>query len=281
MEEEEFFHCLNCGKKFIAENKNNHNFCPECVLGLKFEITDVNHKELDIYLQKILNFFISDVNVAFNKDPAAKTLIEVLTSYPGIKAILLYRIAHFFWRIGMPFIPRYISEMARELTGIEIHPGAEIGSEFFIDHGTGCVIGETSEIGNNVTLFSGVVLGGTDINPVKRHPTLGDNVVVGTGAKILGPVKIGDNVKIGANSVVVTNVPPNSVVVGVPGRVISRKGDKIEKIDLHHGDLPDPLTLIIKSLDKRIKELENKILGENEREKEDIEIYYGEYGEGI
>ncbi|MFW9818742.1 MAG: serine O-acetyltransferase [Candidatus Thorarchaeota archaeon] len=283
MEKEELLHCLNCGKKISGEHKSGNNFCAECVLGLDFQITDVNHKRIDIYLQKILDFFISDVNIAFTKDPAAKSLIEVLTSYPGIKAILLYRIAHFFWKIGMPYIPRYISEIARELTGIEIHPGAEIGNEFFIDHGTGCVIGETAEIGNNVTLFSGVVLGGTNIDPVKRHPTLGNNIVVGTGAKILGPVKIGDNVKIGANSVVVTNVPPNSVVVGVPGKIISREGEKIEKIDLRHGDLPDPLTLTIKTLDIRIKELEDRILNkqEIEKRKEDIEIYYGEYGDGI
>ena len=255
MEKEDLLRCLNCGKSLALENKSGKQFCAECVLGLDFQITDLKHKEIDLYLQKILDFFISDVNVAFNKDPAARSLIEVLTSYPGIKAILLYRIAHFFWKIGMPFVPRYISEIARELTGIEIHPGAEIGSEFFIDHGTGCVIGETTEIGNNVTIFSGVVLGGTNIAPIKRHPTLGDNVVVGTGAKILGPINIGDNVKIGANSVVVTDVPPNSVVVGVPGKVVTREGEKIEKIDLRHGDLPDPLTLTIKTLDKRIKEL--------------------------
>jgi len=281
MEKEELFHCLNCGKKIAVENKTGNNFCAECVLGLNFQITDLKHKEIDMYLQKILDFFISDVNVAFSKDPAAKSLIEVLTSYPGIKAILLYRIAHFFWKIGMPFIPRYISEIARELTGIEIHPGAEIGSDFFIDHGTGCVIGETTEIGNNVTLFSGVVLGGTNIEPVKRHPTLGNNIVVGTGAKILGPITIGDNVKVGANSVVVTNVPPNSVVVGVPGRIVTREGEKIEKIDLRHGDLPDPLTLTIQILDKRIKELESKILTKGEKKKEDIEINFGEYGDGI
>ena len=279
--EKEILHCLNCGKTISNEEKNENGFCAECVLGLSFKITDLNHKECDIFLQKILDFFISDVKVAFYKDPAAKSLIEVLTSYPGIKAILLHRIAHFFWKIGMPFIPRYISEIARELTGIEIHPGAEIGSDFFIDHGTGCVIGETTEIGKNVTIFSGVVLGGTNIAPVKRHPTLGNNIVIGTGAKILGPVNIGDNVKIGANSVVVTDVPPNSVVVGVPGKVVSRKGEKIEKIDLRHGDLPDPLTLTIKTLDKRIKELENKVLGEKEKNKDDIEIYYGEDGEGI
>ncbi len=281
MEKEEFLHCLNCGKRITLETKAGNNFCAECILGLNFQITDLKHKEIDIYLQKILDFFISDVNVTFNKDPAAKSLIEVLTSYPGIKAILLYRIAHFFWKIGMPFIPRYISEIARELTGIEIHPGAEIGSDFFIDHGTGCVIGETTEIGNNVTIFSGVVFGGTNIKPVKRHPTLGDNIVVGTGAKILGPVKIGDNVKIGANSVVVSDVPPNSVVVGVPGKVITREGEKIERIDLRHGDLPDPLTLTIKTLDNRIKELESRILNQKEKKKDDIEIYFGEHGDGI
>jgi len=281
MEEKQLLYCLKCGKEINSETKSGSHFCAECVLGLKFEIRDLKHKEIDIYLQKILDFFISDVNVAFNKDPAAKSLMEVLTSYPGVKAILLYRIAHFFWKIGMPFIPRYISEIARELTGIEIHPGAEIGSDFFIDHGTGVVIGETTEIGNNVTIFSGVVFGGTNIKPVKRHPTLGDNVVVGTGAKLLGPVKIGDNVKIGANSVVVTNVPPNSVVVGVPGKVITRESEKIERIDLRHGDLPDPLTLTIKTLDNRIKELENKILNPKEKKKKDVEIYYGEYGDGI
>ncbi|MFX1364933.1 MAG: serine O-acetyltransferase [Promethearchaeota archaeon] len=281
MDKEKLLYCLNCGKEFTAENKSGSHFCAECVLGLNFQITELKHEEIDKYLQRILDFFISDVNVAFNKDPAAKSLIEVLTSYPGIKAILLYRIAHFFWKIGMPFIPRYISEIARELTGIEIHPGAEIGGDFFIDHGTGCVIGETTEIGNNVTIFSGVVFGGTNINPVKRHPTLGNNIVVGTGAKILGPVKIGDNVKVGANSVVVNDVPPNSVVVGVPGKVITREGEKIEKIDLRHGDLPDPLTLTIKTLDNRIKELENKILTQKEKKKEDFEIFFGEYGEGI
>ncbi|MHA1783441.1 MAG: serine O-acetyltransferase, partial [Promethearchaeota archaeon] len=161
-------------------------------------------------LQQILDFFVSDVSAAFNKDPAARSLLEVLTSYPGIKAVLLYRIAHFFWEIGMPFVPRYLSEIAREISGIEIHPGAKIGKDFFIDHGGGVVIGETSEIGDNVTLYQGVVLGGTTNDPVKRHPTVGNNVVIGTGAKLLGPIKIGDNVKIGANSVVIKDVPSNS-----------------------------------------------------------------------
>ncbi len=145
----------------------------------------------------------------------------------------------------------------------------------------GVVIGETTVIGNNVTLYAGVVLGGTSLEKTKRHPTLGDNVVVGTGAKVLGPVTIGDNVRVGANSVVVNDIPPNSVVVGVPGRIISRKGEKIEKIDLRHGDLPDPLSITISTLEKRIRELEKHFSTNREPKKDEIEIYYGDYGEGI
>ncbi|MBD3197596.1 MAG: serine O-acetyltransferase [Candidatus Lokiarchaeota archaeon] len=229
------------------------------MLNLDFKTEEIDHQEIDTYLQKILDFFISDVNAAFTKDPAARSLVEVLTSYPGIKAVLLYRIAHFFWRIEMPFIPRYISDIARELTGIEIHPGAEIGNDFFIDHGSGVVIGETSEIGNNVTIYAGVVLGGTSNEPIKRHPTIGNDVVIGTGAKLLGPINVGDNVKIGANSVVISDVPSNSVVVGVPARITSRKGEKVEKIDLQHDELPDPITKIITRLENRIKNLEESL----------------------
>jgi len=181
----------------------------------------------------------------------------------------------------MPFVPRYLSEVARETTGIEIHPGAKIGRDFFIDHGGGVVIGETSEIGNNVTIYSGVLLGGTALNPIKRHPTLRDNIVIGSGAKLLGPITIGDNVRIGANSVVVKDVPPNSVVVGVPGRIISRAGQTIEKIDLSHGDLPDPLAMALSTLNHRIEFLENKLLDDSERSKEEIKIIYGENGGGI
>jgi serine O-acetyltransferase len=159
----------------------------------------------------------------------------------------------------MPFIPRYISDIARELTGIEIHPGAEIGNDFFIDHGSGVVIGETSEIGNNVTIYAGVVLGGTSNEPIKRHPTIGNDVVIGTGAKLLGPINVGDNVKIGANSVVISDVPSNSVVVGVPARITSRKGEEVEKIDLQHDELPDPITKIITRLENRIKNLEESL----------------------
>lgn len=278
---EDFVRCLNCGKCLDSKEKKHYNYCAECILDLKFLSKDIDREEIDRSLQKILDFFVSDVTAAFKKDPAAHSLMEVLTSYPGIRALLLHRISHFFWNIGMPFIPRYLSEIARQLTGIEIHPGAEIGSDFFIDHGGGVVIGETSIVGNNVTIYQGVVLGGVSIESVKRHPTLGNNVVVGTGAKLLGPIKIGDNVRIGANSVVVIDVPPNSVVVGVPGRIVSRKGEKIEKIDLRHGDLPDPLAITLSTLNARIEYLENKLLHEENPRRKDIEIIFWEHGAGI
>ncbi|MFW9771893.1 MAG: serine O-acetyltransferase [Candidatus Thorarchaeota archaeon] len=281
MKMEEFIRCLNCGKKLGSKSGKIHNQCTECMLRLDFKSEDINHKDIDENLQKILDFFISDVNAAFNKDPAANTLLEVLTSYPGIKAILLHRIAHFFWKIKMPFVPRYISEISRDLSGIEIHPGAEIGSDFFIDHGGSVVIGETSVIGDNVTIYAGVVLGGTNLEKTKRHPTIADNVVIGSGAKILGPINIGNNVRIGANSVVVEDVPPNCVVVGVPGKIVSKKGEKIEKIDLRHGDLPDPISIALSSLEKRIKQLEGKLSISPDHKKEDIEIFYGNYGGGI
>jgi len=281
MELDEFLRCLNCGKTLGPKSKHIQTQCTECLLNLDFKTEDLDNRDIDRNLQKILNFFISDVNAAFNKDPAANTLIEVLTGYPGVRAVLLYRIAHFFWKLRMPFIPRYISDIARDLTAIEIHPGAEIGGEFFIDHGSGVVIGETAEIGNNVTLYSGVVLGGTSLEKVKRHPTIGNNVVIGAGAKILGPIKIGDNVRVGANSVIVEDVPPHCVVVGVPGKIISKKGEKIEKIDLRHGDLPDPIAIAVSSLDKRIKELEMRVLDKTKNKQEEIEIYYGKHGGGI
>lgn len=278
---EDFVKCLNCGKCLDSKEKEHYNYCAECILDLQFISKELDREAVDQNLQRILDFFVSDVTAAFKKDPAAHSLMEVLTSYPGIKAVLLYRISHFFWKIGMPFVPRYLSEIARHLTGIEIHPGAEIGSEFFIDHGGAVVIGETSIVGNNVTVYQGVVLGGVSTESVKRHPTLGDNIVVGTGAKLLGPITIGDNVRIGANSVVVIDVPPNSVVVGVPGRIVSRKGEKIERIDLSHGDLPDPLAITLSTLNARLEYLEHKLLNDKNPKEQDIEIYFGEYGSGI
>lgn len=278
---ENYLHCLNCGKNLSSTRKQELSYCSECILDLNFKITELDHKELDKNLQSILNFFVSDVNAAFNKDPAANTLLEVLTSYPGIKAVLLYRIAHFFFKLGMPFIPRYISDIARELTAIEIHPGAEIGSDFFIDHGAGVVIGETAEIGNNVTIYSGVVLGGTSLERKKRHPTVGNNAVIGTGAKLLGPIKLGDNVTVGANSVVVNDIPSNSIVVGVPGRIVSKKGEKTDKIDLKHGDLPDPVATIVSNLNNRITEIEKKLLILPDKKNEDNDIKHEIDGGGI
>lgn len=248
--------CLRCGNALLP--KETYEYCSECLLGFKMEVEELDPKLLKEKLVEILDGFTSDVRAAFQKDPAAYSLVEVLTSYPGVHAILLHRVAHFFLKLGLPFVPRYLSHIARQNSGIDIHPGAKIGHDFFIDHGSGTVIGETSEIGNNVTLYQGVTLGGTSLERMKRHPTLGNNVVVGAGAKLLGPIKIGDNVKIGANSVVTKDVPPNSVVVGVPGRIVARNGKRIPKIDLFHGDLPDPLIEIIKKLEARITELEHQ-----------------------
>lgn len=249
--------CLNCGH--ALSDKETESLCAKCLLNINFNIDQVDYNQVKGHLNEILDRFSSDVRAAFQKDPAARSLVEVLTSYPGTKAVLLHRIAHFFFEIGLPFVPRYLSDISRQITGIEIHPGAQIGSDFFIDHGSGTVIGETSEIGNNVTIYQNVTLGGTSLERKKRHPTLGDNVVLGAGAKVLGPVKIGNNVRVGSNSVVTKDIPDNSVVVGVPGRIIAREGEKIPYIDLEHGKLPDPVTDLIKKLEARIEELERKL----------------------
>jgi serine O-acetyltransferase len=204
-------------------------------------------------------FIIDDIKVIFKRDPAAKNIFEVLFLYPGLHAIILHRIAHFLWRIKIPFIPRMISAFSRFLTGIEIHPGAKIGKRFFIDHGMGVVIGETAEIGDDVLLYQGATLGGTGKEKGKRHPTLGNDIVVGAGAKILGPVKIGNNCKIGAGSVVIQDVPDNSTVVGIPGRIVRRKGEKYPEDQLLHGNLPDIENIEIKRLYHKINELEKLI----------------------
>jgi serine O-acetyltransferase len=269
--------CLGCGDKLSAKEKTD--FCAKCLLNLEFGIQETDSNLIKEHLNSILDAFGSDVRTAFQKDPAARSVVEVLTAYPGTHAVLLHRVAHFFWEIGLPFVPRYISHIARQITGIEIHPGAEIGKDFFIDHGSGVVIGETTEIGDNVTIYSNVTLGGTSLEQKKRHPTIGNNVVIGTGAKILGPIKIGNNVKIGANSVVTKDVPNNSVVVGVPGRVVSRNGKKIPRIDLEHGDLPDPVADVIKNLRERLLELENELIelkGRKKREKDEELMFFGE-----
>lgn len=184
----------------------------------------------------------NDFRAAMSMDPAATSKLEVLLTYSGFHAMLFYRMAHWLWRKGIPFVPRALSQFGRFLTGIEIHPGAVIGSGLFIDHGMGVVVGETSEIGNNVVLFQGVTLGGTGKQRGKRHPTLGSHVVVGAGAKVLGPITIGDYVKIGANSVVLQNVPDHSTVVGIPGRIVRIKDERVpDEALLDHVHIPDPI----------------------------------------
>ncbi len=199
------------------------------------------------------------IKTIFERDPAAKSVIEVLFTYPGLHALFFHRIAHFLhakWHI--PFLPRLISHISRFITGIEIHPGAKIGKGFFIDHGMGVVIGETSIIEDDVTLYQGVTIGGTGPEKGKRHPTLKKGVVVGTGAKILGNITIGQNVNVGASSVVVNSIPDNCTVVGIPGKVVSVDGRKIHSKLLDHADLIDPIMERIKKLETRIEKLENK-----------------------
>ncbi len=211
-------------------------------------------------------FIIDDIRVVFARDPAAKNIFEVIFLYPGVHAIILHRIAHLLWIVPVPvfdwitkFFARMISAFSRFLTGIDIHPGAKIGGGFFIDHGMGVVIGETAEIGKNVLLYQGVTLGGTGKDKGKRHPTLGNDIVIGSGAKVLGPIKIGDNVKVGAGSVVIHNVPPNSTVVGIPAKVVRTRGLKHPQDTLMHGDLPDVEKSEIRRLCGRVAELEKML----------------------
>lgn len=199
-----------------------------------------------------------DFKAVFERDPAARTplgVLEVLLLYSGFHAILFYRFAHILYILRIPFIPRLISQIARFLTGVEIHPGAKIGPGFFIDHGMGVVIGETTEIGENVTIYQDVTLGGTGKERGKRHPTLGNNVVVGVGAKVLGNIKIGNYVKIGGGSVVIHSVPDDCTVVGVPAEIVRIDGKRVTDIDLDHGDLPDP----VKELKNRIRNLQKEV----------------------
>lgn len=201
-----------------------------------------------------------DIHAALERDPAARSRWEVLLCYPGVHALWFHRLAHRVWRRGWLVPARLVSHLGRFVTGIEIHPGARIGRGLFIDHGMGVVIGETSEIGDNVTLYQGVTLGGTSLRREKRHPTLGRNVVVGAGAAILGAITIGDGSRIGGGSVVVNDVPPNSVVVGIPGKVIYRDGKRVETTpDLEHTDLPDPLAKTMEQLMDRIHALESEL----------------------
>lgn len=200
-----------------------------------------------------------DLQAVFDRDPAATSRLEVILTYSGFHALLAYRVAHRLKAGGVPFFPRAISQLARWMTGVEIHPSAKIGTGFFIDHGMGVVIGETAEIGDYVTLFQGVTLGGTGKERGKRHPTLGNHVVVGAGAKILGGINIGDNVKVGANSVVLKNVPPNSTVIGVPGRIIKSQGERLPDATMDQIDLPDPISDRFSALEQELTELRNKL----------------------
>jgi serine O-acetyltransferase len=203
---------------------------------------------------------VEDFRACFERDPAARSSLEVILAYPGFHAIIMHRVAHTLENWGLHLFARLISHFSRFVTGIEIHPGAEIGSGFFVDHGMGVVIGETSVIGHDVTLFQGVTLGGTGKTREKRHPTLEDNVVVGAGAKILGDITIGEGSRIGSGSVVVSPVPENSTVVGIPGRVVKRDGEKIETVSLDHTDLPDPVVESVHTLQNRIDELQHQLL---------------------
>lgn len=203
-----------------------------------------------------------DIKAVFEHDPAAVNTLEVLLAYPGFHARQCHRLAHTLFRWHVPVLPRLISHVSRFLTGIEIHPGAKIGQGFFIDHGMGVVIGETSEIGDNVTLYQGVTLGGTSQQHVKRHPTLGNNVVVGVGAQLIGDITIGDNAKVGAGSVVIDSVPPNATVVGVPGRVVAVRNPDTDTVER----LPDPVGERLDDLEKRIAEVE-KCLPPNRKQK--------------
>ena len=205
----------------------------------------------------MLSSLITDFRIIFERDPAARNWLEVVFCYPGLQALLFHRFAHWLYRIGIPFIPRFISHFGRFFTGIEIHPGAQIGKGVFIDHGMGVVIGETAIVGDYSLIYQGVTLGGTGKETGKRHPTLGENVVVGGGAKVLGNIQIGNNVRIGAGSVVLRDVPSNCTVVGVPGRVVHRSGVKVNP--LAHGNLPDSEANVIRALVDRIEFLENEV----------------------
>ena len=210
-----------------------------------------------------MNTFIrqirDDIEMVFKEDPAARTRAEVFLCYPGLHALWMHRIFHWLWLNEWKDLARVLSQMTRFFTGIEIHPGAVIGKDFFIDHGMGVVIGETAEIGNNVLIYQGVVLGGTSLKKEKRHPTICNNVVIGAGAVILGPVRVGSGARIGAGSVVIHDVPDNATVVGVPGRIVVGKTPKnVSGVDLDHNKLPDPVIEVLERLEKRIQALESE-----------------------
>ena len=214
-------------------------------------------------MSKILQTLKEDIGIIYKKDPAANNILEVIFCYPGFHALLLHRIAHKLWKMKLPVIPRMISTFSRFLTGIDIHPGAQIGRRFFIDHGMGVVIGETAIIGDDVLLYQGVTLGGTSSKKEKRHPTLGRGVVVGAGAKVLGNITLGNYSKVGAGSVVVDDVPEHATVVGIPGRIVVQKVYDDEQGVLMHNRIPDPVKCELNRLKYEVKELQEKLNSQN------------------
>lgn len=242
----------------------------------------VMSENASINTEKPLSFFAQwneDVYCVFGRDPAAHSVWEILLTYSGVHAVLMHRISHRLWKSNWKLTARILASITKMFTSVEIHPGATIGRRLFIDHALGVVIGETAEIGNDVTLYHGVTLGGTTWNREKRHPTLGNNVLVGSGAKILGAITLGNNVRVGANSVVVKDVPPCCTVVGIPGRVIQSKGTQIQNrhgIDLDHHLIPDPVGKAIACLIDRIDELEARQIGNKVTVEEDCDVCEGE-----
>jgi serine O-acetyltransferase len=226
-------------------------------------------------LRRVVGEIRRDVAAAHERDPAARGVssLEILASWPGVHALLAHRVSHALHAAGVPLVPRLLATATRATTNIEIHPAARIGDALFIDHGTGVVVGETAEIGDNVTLYQGVTLGGTGFATGKRHPTVEDNVTIGSGAKLLGPITVGHGAKIGANSVVITDVPPNSTVVGNPGHVVRVDGRKLEGPDADWIHLPDPVADAIKGLASRIEALEHAVAEMAGREAEPAEVH--------
>ena len=212
----------------------------------------------------MFNIIREDIQSVLDRDPAARNTLEVLFCYPGLHAIWAHRLAHWLWRRGLKLFARWLSQITRGITGIEIHPGASIGRNLFIDHGMGVVIGETAQVGDCVTIYHDVTLGGTSLEKIKRHPTIEDHVVIGAGAKVLGAIIIGAHSRIGANAVVVKSAPPNSVVVGVPGQIVLREDParlSTTKADLEHGRLPDTITETITALIAHVESLEKRVNG--------------------
>jgi len=215
----------------------------------------------------------ADIRTVKERDPACRSSLDVVFSYPGFHALFFHRISHRLWGWKLKFLARLNAHISRMLTGIEIHPAVKVGKGFFIDHGMGVVIGETTEIGDNVTLYQGVTLGGVSLKKEKRHPTLRDNVVVGAGAKVLGPFEVGENSRVGSNSVVVKEVPPNSTVVGIPGRVVIKEGKKVDEVDLNHQVMPDPVAQAFNCMMDQLQLMNRRVNDLAERHDQDEEQY--------